>query len=150
MAKQKLVDELVAALPLDIQQAVTAYFEGREQEKALRAELRSIAVRRRTVWHNIEQASEAIEPRTASENAHTFTPGTLVVNLRNGRVYEALDVKTRRHWEQFAHIQASTGRLIRVSYYSWGPKLPLPPEHPLYTKRANAKLAERLEGKDNK
>ncbi len=148
MAKQKLIDDVVASLPSKMQQAVRDYFAALQEEKALRVERKAFIAKQRAVYMKIEAARERFDP-----DRHPPTPlevGTLLVNLRNGRVYEVLKTDERSCWRPEAHIQADTGRWLRSSYSSWGPKLPLPPEHPLYTKRANAKLAERLEGKDNK
>lgn len=76
--------------------------------------------------------------------------GDILFNLRNNRYYEFV----KRHtypsatWLTVYSLNAKTGRRGRHIICCHGPTLLLPPSHPFVKKRANARLAERLEGKD--
>lgn len=108
---------------------------------------------RRTAYEVVNKLTNKINREGDDEEDKYvgLVDGSIVFNLRNRRYYEYSLQRSQSPYSRFWHLSSTTARMVTVSKYGtycWGPRLFLPPTHPFVQKRINARLAERLEGKE--
>lgn len=148
MPTNKVRDAILDGLPAALKLECLGYLAAIAEEKRLAEIAKAAVAAQRQAGNKVYAASERIMPQ---EEKDTWPVGAVVFNIRNGRFYETVkpDERSHRSWARYRHLAAKTGRCADYRFtYCYGPKIQLPDSHPFVKKRANARLAERLEGKD--
>lgn len=147
--------DLIASLPADLQAKCHAYFEAKDNMIKLYEEYRHINRERQQLYKKQCEYAEVIDAATPNNKLQV---GQIVLNLRNRRYYEVRSLPRRGETREasFYSLLSKTARRAKLNetqyghylYGLYGPRIVLPRSHPFVQKRANARLAERLEGKD--
>lgn len=143
---KKRHDEILATLTPEARQLCEQYAHAKDAEKEVVQAYRTAMAAKQHAQRISWKLAEQIE-----KPALEATVGSIVYNLRNGRLYEVADVKGN-YYTYYYHLNPKTGYTHgryttgRYTTYAWGPKLLLPESHPFVQKRISARLAERLKG----
>ncbi len=139
---KKRHDEMMATLTPEVRQLCERYQQAKDAEYIATSAYRDAMRAKHTAQRRSNDLAELIE-----KPALDAPFGSIVYNLRNGRLYEV--VTERSNYSTYKHLDPKTGYThSKYTTYAWGPKLLLPDSHPFVQKRLNARLAERLKGND--
>lgn len=138
---KKRHDEILATLTPEARQLCQQYQQAKDAEYLATSAYKDAMKAKHTAQRRTYDLAELIE-----KPALDAPTGSIVYNLRNGRLYEVADVKGH-YYTNYHHLNPKTGyRHGKYATYAWGPKLVLPDSHPFVQKRISARLAERLKG----
>lgn len=149
MASPKRQDNVLDSVAPALKQLCLNYSAAREEAKQAGATARAAsqardAARRKT--SRVHEQIDEIYQMDGVEKNRPFPAGTVLFNVRTGRLYEAVEGE-ERHYQTCRHLNPNTGYgYHQHRAYVWGPLIPLPESHPFVQKRVNARLAERLKG----
>lgn len=139
----KRYDEILATLTPEERQLCERYQQAKDAEYVATSAYKDAMKAKRTAQRRTYDLAELIEKPALDAPA-----GSIVYNLRNGRLYEVAHGNSKsRHYTHYHHLNPKTGYAhSQYATYAWGPKLLLPESHPFVQKRISARLAERLKG----